>query len=163
MSPSQQQSAAREPFASPADIAQKSSVIQQTQMSFEPAPAPGSYDDSCLIRNVLIQSIKNCGKSRAQIAEEMELLLDRPITLRMIDGFTADSRSDRKWPAEYDRAFARVTGDDSIIACRAEMAGLHVISAEQKLLLDLGRQFLIRDQAEEQIAILQKRLHGRIG
>ena len=91
----------------------------------------------------------------------MSYLLAKSVTDKMLDAFTAESRNDRRWPAEFDRAFCEATGDDTLLRCRAEMAGLHVITEEERLLLDLGRQFLMRSQAEEQIAILQKRLHGR--
>ena len=36
-----------------------------------------------------------------------------------------------------------------------------MISAEEKLVLDLGRQLIIRNEAEEQVALLTKRLYGR--
>ena len=147
---------------SSAEFSKSSAVRQQTEIPFQREPLPGSFDDSAIIRGVLIRAIKESGRSRAEICDEMELLLARPFTVRMLDGFTADSRSDRRWPAEFDRAFCKATGDNTLLACRAEMAGLHVISAEEMLLLDLGRQFLIRNQADEKIAILQKRLHGRI-
>ncbi len=115
-----------------------------------------------MIRGVLIQAIKRSGKSRAAIAEEMEFLLARPVTEKMLNAFTAESRDDRRWPAEFDRAFCRATGDDTLLACRARLAGLHVITEEERLLMELGRQYLMRNQAEEQIAILQRRLHGRV-
>ena len=92
----------------------------------------------------------------------MEFLLARTFTEKMLNAFTAESRDDRRWPAEFDRAFCKATGDNTLLACRAEMAGLHVITDEEMLLLDLGRQHLLRSQAEEKIALLQKRLHGRV-
>lgn len=85
----------------------------------------------------------------------------RTVTDKMLDAFTAESRSDRRWPAEFDRAFCKATGDNTLLACRAELAGLHVITEEEHLVLELGRAFLQRNDADEQIALLQKRLHGR--
>jgi hypothetical protein len=80
----------------------------------------------------------------------------------MLNAFTAESRDDRRWPAEFDRAFCMATGDDALLCCRAEMAGLHVITEDEKNLLELGRQYLLRLQADEQISILQRRMHGRV-
>jgi len=164
MNSSRSQYSSREPIESSADFGPKISGTRQTEMTFAlDTVRPGSLDDSSVIRGVLIQSIKRSGKSRAAIAEEMELSLARTVTDKMLDAFTAESRNDRRWPAEFDRAFCAATGDNTLLACRAEMAGLHVIDDDEYLLLDLGRQFLIRSQAEEKIALLQKRLHGRIG
>jgi hypothetical protein len=135
---------------------------EQESLSFDSDVVPsGSLDDSSVIRGVLIQSIKRSVKTRAAIAEQMEYLLARTITEKMLNAFTAESRDDRRWPAEFDRAFCKATGDNTLLACRAEMAGLHVITDEEKMLLELGRQFLLRNQADEQIALLQRRLHGR--
>lgn len=121
---------------------------------------PGSLNDSHIIRGILVDSIRRSGKSREAIAEEMSYLVGREITPRQLNGFTAESKEDYKFPAELERAFCRVTGDDRLLSCRLEQAGLHVITEGEKLLLDLGRQYLKRNRAAEQIALLERRLHG---
>jgi hypothetical protein len=153
----------RDHESSSANSHEKFSSSRQECLSFgAEQPLSGSFDDASLIRGVLIQSIKKSGKSRVAIAEEMEYLLARTVTEKMLNAFTAESRDDRRWPAEFDRAFCKATGDSTLLACRAQLAGLHVITEEDKLLMDLGRAHLIRCQAEEQIAVLQRRLHGRV-
>jgi hypothetical protein len=122
---------------------------------------PGSFDDASTIRGILVRSIKYSGKSRAAIADEMSFLLGRKVTDKMLNAFTGE-RDDRRWPGEFDRAFCKATGDSALLAFRAQLAGFHVITGDQKLLMDLGRQFIIRTQAEEQIAILQRQLNGRV-
>ena len=59
-----------------------------------------------------------------------------------------------------DFAFCRATGDDRLLACRVEMAGMQVIDSEEADVLELGRQYLIRKHADEQIALLEARLRG---
>jgi hypothetical protein len=136
-------------------------VIQQLALPLDRQTAiPGSLDDRAMIRGVLTEVIRGCGKSRAQIADEMSYLAGREVTERMINGFTAESKEDYRWPAELDRAFCVVTGDSRLLTCRAELAGLRLIDSEEMELLELGRAFLQRSQAEEKIALLQRRMQG---
>ena len=125
------------------------------------AGLPGSFDDASVIKGVLVQVMKRSGYSRATIADRMSYLLGRTVTEKMLYAFTGESRDDRRWPAEFDRAFCEATGDNTLLRCRAERAGLHVIDQSQMDLLELGRAFLQRTQAEEKIAKLQARLSGR--
>lgn len=116
--------------------------------------------DAALVRGVVADTIRRSNKSRGQIAEEMTYLVGREITERMLNGFTADSRDDYRWPGELDRAFCFVTGDNRLLRCRAELAGYKVISQDEAALLELGRQYLIRQRATTQIDLLEKSLAG---
>jgi hypothetical protein len=109
----------------------------------------------------MAESIRISGKSRVQIAEDMTYLVGRKITERMLNGYTAESQEDYLFPAELTRAFCIATGDTRILRCIAEMQGLRVISEDEAELIELGRAFLQRNEAQEQIELLQKRLHGR--
>lgn len=88
----------------------------------------------------------------------MTFLMGTEVTERRLNGFVADSREDLRWPAELDRAFAIATGDDRILRCRAEAAGLKVISGPDIHLLELGRQFLQRERSDAEIVELKRRL-----
>jgi hypothetical protein len=114
------------------------------------------------VRTALAESIRASGKSRAQIADEMTFLTGRKVTERMLNGYTAESKEDYLFPAELTRAFCVATGDTRVLHCLAELNGFRVVSAEESELIELGRAFLQRNQAEEQIEILQRRLHGRV-
>jgi len=139
-----------------------SGVVQQLPLPLDRENIlPGSLNDSHVIRAVLTEVIRACGKSRAQIADEMSYLVGREVTERMLNGFTAESKEDYRWPAELDRAFCAVTGDTRLLTCRVELHGMHVIDSDEMDLLELGRAFLQRTQAEEKIERLQKRLQGR--
>jgi hypothetical protein len=117
-------------------------------------------NDAALIRSIVADAIRKSSKSRAQIAEEMTYLVGREITERMLNGFTADSRDDYRWPAELDRAFCEATGDDRLLRCRVELAGYRVISQQEAEILELGRQYLMRQRAADNLAALEKRLGG---
>jgi len=147
--------------ASTAKHQQKITAIQQLSFDLQSANLlPGSFNDAFIIRGILVDAIKRSGKSRIQLAEEMSLLTGREITERMLNGFTAESKEDYRWPAELDRAFCHATGDDRLLTCRVEQAGLQVINGEEADVLKLGRQYLIRKSADEQIALLEARLRG---
>jgi hypothetical protein len=109
-------------------------------------------NDSALVRHVLAESMRRCGKSRQQIAEEMSHLVGRTVTERMLNAFTAESREDHRWPAEFDRAFCAAVGDPWLLRCRAELAGFRVIDPDEATILELGRSYLTRKRAEAEIA-----------
>jgi hypothetical protein len=136
-------------------------VIHPTQLEFQGAPPQGSLNDVQCVRTALAESIRGCGKSRAQIAEEMTYLSNRKVTERMINGYTAESQEDYQFPADLTRAFCVATSDMRLLKCMAELQGLRVVNADEAELIELGRAFLQRTEAEEQIALLQKRLQGR--
>lgn len=162
MSSSQRQNGAREPFPSPAISLEKFTASQQNSLTFEDVrQLAGSYDDAETIREILTRSIKRCGRTRMAIAEEMSYLLGRAVTEKMLNAFTAD-RDDRRWPAEFDRAFCAVTGDYELLRQRVEHGGFRLVGPEEMEMLELGRAFLQRTEAEEQMALLQRRLHGRV-
>jgi len=119
---------------------------------------PGSFNDEFVIRGVVTNAIKNCGKSRQQIAEEMTGLLGAPVTKRALDSYTSDAADQNRFPAQYTRAFCYVTKDWSLIRCVSERSGLHVITKAERRLLELGRQTLIQERAAAAVARLKTEL-----
>jgi hypothetical protein len=117
-------------------------------------------DDDALIRGVLGESIQRCSKSRAQIADEMSVLVGREVTERQLNNYTAQSREQFRWPAELTRAFCFVTGDDRLLRALPEAAGLRVIAGTEGDLLDLGRSYLTRKRAERAMSAIEQRLEG---
>lgn len=114
-----------------------------------------------MVREVIIAAMKNCCKSRAQIADELSYLLSTSVTERMLGAYAAESRDDHKFPLQYARALAEVTGDSRVLTCHVEKAGFHVITREEKKLLELGRQVVLRKNAEAEIERLEREIDGR--
>jgi hypothetical protein len=121
---------------------------------------PGALNDDLLVRGLITDAIKHCGKSREEIAEILSRLLAIPVTARMIGSFTSDSKELHRWPAAWDRAFAVATGDNRLLFSRVELAGYKVISAAEADLLDLGREYLRQKRSAERVALLERRLQG---
>lgn len=124
---------------------------------FSAASLPGSMSDGARIRAVLVDSIRTSSKSRQQIADEMTVLAGSRVTERMLNGYTAESRSEYRWPAELTRAFCAATNDDRLLTILPELAGLRVITAAEADLLELGRNYLVRKEAEQKMSDIERR------
>lgn len=149
------------PAKSLQDSSLNSSINLQQQLCFASIDnTPGALNDDSLVRGIITSSIKQSGKSREQIAEEMSESLAVQVTARMITSFTAESKELHRWPGAWDRAFCQATGDHRLLIFRVERSGLHVINDDEHDLLELGRQYLLRNQADDQIVRLQRRLRG---
>ena len=136
-------------------------VISQPDLFADGSPAsPGSMNDAAVVRSVLIESIRGSGKSRETLADEMSSLTGTEITVRRINGFTADSRDDYRFPLELARAFCVATHDFTLLRRIAEMAGFNLIDAAGIDLLELGTEFLRQKRASEKVAALEARLRG---
>ncbi|MEZ2347405.1 hypothetical protein [Terriglobus sp. RCC_193] len=119
---------------------------------------PGCMSDGAMVRAVITEAIRNCTLSREEIAEEMSRLSGTTVTANQLYKYSADSRGDYRFPAELDRAFCFVTGDDRLLTCRAEAHGLHVIDDAGWQLLELGREYLRQKRAGQNIASLEREL-----
>jgi hypothetical protein len=142
---------------------QSSAVFHPTQGDIDRKTLlSGSFNDQYLVREVIIAAMKNSGKSRAQIADELSFLLSTSVTERMLSAYAAESRDDHKFPMQFARALAEVTGDIRVLTCPVEKAGLHVIDEEEKKLLELGRQVVLQAKAQAEIARLKSEIDGGV-
>jgi hypothetical protein len=134
------------------------SFPHQQPLSFETADE--TLNDDALVRATVSTSIRQSPLSRDQIADAMTAMLGVSVTTKMLNNFSSKVTQGYRFPAAWDRAFCRAVSDDALLTCRVERAGLFVISAEEKDILELGRQYLIRKRADEQAQLLEKRLEG---
>ena len=68
--------------------------------------------DSAL-RQLLAEAIKQSGKKRPQIGEEMSPLVGVQVTEHMLNDFTAQKKSAARFPAAFVKAFCQVVGSPS--------------------------------------------------
>lgn len=73
----------------------------------------------------------------------------------MLNSYTAASKEDSRWPAEFDVAFCVATGNYELLYERAKMAGLVLISAEDQKVLAIGRSYIAKLKAERELAEVQ--------
>jgi len=106
-------------------------------------PAKGSLNFDRELRAAMAEAVKQSGKPREVIAEEMEELLgsdpDYPISKALLDAWTAPSRSDWRFPVIYLPAFISVTGADWLLDRLAERCGRIAIGDEEARDMEIGR------------------------
>ncbi len=96
-------------------------------------PKPQELD--ILIRELLTGAIRASNKSRSQIADELSERVETPISVFMLNEYTAPSKGLRRFPAAWLPAFCDITGDDSLRL-------LLLDSRLRDLLLELGERAL---------------------
>jgi hypothetical protein len=121
---------------------------------------PGSFNDDQLVRDTISAAIKSCSLSREQIADGMTIMLGVRVTAKMLNNYTSEVMQPNRFPSAWDRAFCAAVSDNSLLTCRVLKAGLFVIGAEERDLMELGRQYLVRKRADEQAERIEKRLGG---
>jgi hypothetical protein len=120
----------------------------------------GSLNDASIVRSALVDAIRKCGKSREALAEEMSRLTGTEVTVRRLNAFTAESREDYRFPAELARAFCAATGSYALLRNLIEMAGFRVVTETEFELFRLGREYLRQKRANDNVAMIEKRLAG---
>ena len=73
-------------------------------------PKPQELD--ILIRRLLTGALRASSKSRSEIAHELSTRVGTPISVFMLNEYTAPSKVLRRFPAVWLPAFCDITGDD---------------------------------------------------
>ena len=73
-----------------------------------------NLDLDAKIRSLISEIIHTSPMKRPEIAERMSALLDRKISVHMIDCFTATCKEQHRFPAAWIEAFCSVTRDDRL-------------------------------------------------
>jgi hypothetical protein len=120
----------------------------------------GTFNDDSVVRAILGDAIQNSSKSREQIADEMTGLIGKKISVRMLNDWTAESKENR-WPLCYTRALCAVMNDYRLLKYLADNSGLILITPEDAELLELGRQYILRKQADRRFAELETSIERR--
>ena len=126
---------------------------------FEP-PTPGAMNDDAAVRAIITECIRKCAKSREEIVDAMARLTGDRVTLPMSNSYTSGAAEQHRWPSQYTRAFCYVVEDWTFFRCIVERAGFHMITPAEADLLELGREMLRQERANEKAALLRKRLQG---
>ena len=91
------------------------------------------------LRVALVAAIKQCPRSRHQIAGEMSHLLGHEVSKTTIDTWTAESKERNRIPAEYLPAFCRVTGDREPIRLLAEHGDMFAMPGPEALRAEIQK------------------------
>ena len=107
------------------------------------------------LRNAINSALKKCRLSRWEVAGKMSHLLGVEISKFMLDAWTAESKVEHRFPAEYLPAFCAVTGDNGPLSLLAEKAGLYALPGPDALRSEIQR---IDEEAKRLAAEKRKRM-----
>lgn len=93
----------------------------------------GTGPPDSALRQLLSDAIKQSGKKRLQIAEEMTALVGVRITEHMLNDFTSKSKSAARFPAAFVKAFCRVVGSASLQISLADEEALRLMKLGQRV------------------------------
>lgn len=100
------------------------------------------------LKDALTADLSASPRSREQVADAMSLLLGRPVSLFMLDAWTAQTKEGHRFPAEYLPAFAQAAEQIGAVELLAHACGgrlvvpgevarrLAQVEAERKRLAD---------------------------
>jgi hypothetical protein len=111
----------------------------------------GSLDIHTQFRNTLSLSIRRSNLSRYQICAIMSELLGQDITVNMLNGWTAESKDEHRFPAEFLPAFCEAVGSYEPMKFLAQKAGLFLLPSAEALRSEIQRLCDEKEQIENEI------------
>jgi hypothetical protein len=121
---------------------------------------PASFDVDATIRELVSEAIRDCNKSRAQLADEMSYLTGERISEHMLNKYSADSKADHRFPLAFAAAFCHATGDGRLLEAIAAKLQLALVRPEEEKLLQLGRLALESARTAGEFEGLRAQLAG---
>jgi hypothetical protein len=94
---------------------------------------------SSAVRQGISEAIRRSGMKRWEIAGRMSELAGAEITESMLNAWSAESREDRRFPAEYLAVFCYVTGDRELLRQMAQRIHCWLLESEEAVMAELGR------------------------
>ncbi len=113
-----------------------------------PEKSPGTFDFDQRIRAALNEAIKNSVYSRAQIAEQVSILVGRNVSESTLNTFTGAGRPNRL-PADLLPALTMILGP-SLLSMIASGAGCQIAERGEMQMARLGQLFLITNAAKKE-------------
>lgn len=109
--------------------------------------------------NQTIREAKRRGLSRERIVERMNLCLpdlDRRITLRQLNSWTAASKEYHEFPARYLPAFCWATGSILPLLVLAQSINHDLVDLRDQVALELGQKLVAKAQLSREVSQLRK-------
>ena len=103
------------------------------------AAAPARLNVAARLNAAIALAIRHAPKSRETIADEMTHLLGVPVTVHMLNAWTAESKELHRFPAEFLPAFCVVTGCNDPLRILAEAAGVFTLPGPDALRAEIQK------------------------
>ncbi|MFI3137927.1 MAG: hypothetical protein QX197_14215 [Methylococcaceae bacterium] len=113
--------------------------------------------------NFGIRESKKRGLSRERIVERMNLCLpdlEKPITLRQLNAWTAQSKEFSEFPARFLPAFSWASGCTLTIQVLAQAVNHDLVDRREKMALELGQTLVENANLTRKANALKKQLTG---
>jgi hypothetical protein len=113
--------------------------------------------------NLAIREAKKRGWSRERIVERMNMCLpdmERPITLRQLNAWTAASKEFHEFPARYLPALCWATGSIVPLLVLAQAIGHELVDSRDLRAMELGDRLIKHAQLGREIKHLKQTLEG---
>lgn len=114
------------------DLLQQEQADRQQQRS-------GRLNVTCQLNTAIALAIKDAPKSRETICDEMTELLGVKISINMLNSWTAESKEQHRFPAEYLPAFCIATGSIEPMRILAEAAGVYTLPGPDALRAEIQK------------------------
>lgn len=116
-----------------------------------------TVDVAIRIKRALVQDLRECRLSRAEVALQLSSGCGRTISEAQIDSYTAETKTHRI-PIELVPAWVGVTGSRRLLDLLCGEAGLFVATAKERDLAEFGRQQILKEKAERSLQAVKEKL-----
>lgn len=131
-------------------------LIDLIELTQPAPPGPGAYDISAELRATISQALKDCPDSRHMVAARMSELTGAEITKSMLDAWTAESKEQHRFPAEYLPAFCLATNNHKIVDVIVRPLGGRFFQGRAALDAEAGQLSARIKDMQEQLKNLNK-------
>ena len=108
----------------------------------------------------VVSDCKHQGIDRYKITAEMSRLLNRDITVNILNAYTSPSREEHFPPLDTAIAFDLATGGVSLLKIYADLLGCNLTVGKEVLLTELGRIDQMEAEIAEQKKAIKKQLEA---
>jgi hypothetical protein len=145
------------------------SRTDERQLTFEalfeipepPKPIGGSLNYDVELHHVISDALKGSVRSRFEIAARMSEMLGVEITKNMLDTWSAESRSNWRFPFEYAAAFEEAAGTYALTELLARKRGAKIFIGAEALKAELGRLEMQESELKRKKSLLKRHLEGK--
>ena len=105
----------------------------------EPQKQAGSFEIDRCFREAISDAIRQCPRSRWEVAARMSELTNTDITKTMLDSWTAESKEQHRFPAIYLPAFCEAVGNSDALKILGRLVGVFVLPGPEALRAEIQR------------------------
>ncbi|MDI3547919.1 MAG: hypothetical protein PWR10_1571 [Halanaerobiales bacterium] len=130
-------------------------VRERQEKRSQKSTRAGVFNIKNELQEMLSEGLKQYKGSRYDAAAKMSELVGQEITKTMLDSWTAESKTNHRFPAEYLPAFCQVTGYKEPLEKMANLIDCYLLESEDALLAELGKIEKAKKELSEKEAAIK--------